>query len=133
MSISNDSYTAQEAPVRTYSTANKVGFVLAILLGAGGLVGLAFPTPEGEVGPPLPVVVFNAVVGVVIVAAVLVGWLRGSRAATRAAAIILVLSAITALPAFVAPDVPAPLVMAAGVSVALTIVAVVLMLKPNRS
>lgn len=81
----------------------------------------------------MPVIIFNAVVGVAIVACVLLGWLRGSRAAIRAAAVILVLYAITALPAFVTPDVPAPLVVSAGVGVVLTIVAVVLMLKPKRS
>jgi hypothetical protein len=132
MSINEDQLTTTESAVHRYSTANKAGFVLAILLGASNLVGLASPTPEGEVGPPLAVLIFGAVVGIAIVACVVVGWLRGSRAAIRAAAIMLVLTAITALPAFVTPDVPAPLVATAGVFVVLTIVTLVLMLKPTR-
>ena len=45
----------------------------------------------------------------------------------------LILAAITALPAFVVPDVPAGLVAAAGAYVLLTIVTIVLMLKPSRA
>lgn len=131
MSISNDSHLASEATVQRYSTPNKVGFVLTMLLGLGNVVSIAFPTPEGEAGPPLAVLVFGSVVGVAIIAAVLVGWLRGSRTAIRAAAIMLVLTAITALPAFVTPDVPAPLRVSAAAFVLLTIVALVLMLKPS--
>lgn len=131
MSIRSDSVLSSEARVQRYSTANKVGYVLTLLLGLGNVVSIAFPTPEGEVGPPLAVLAFGAVAGVAIIAAVLVGWLRESRAAIRAAAIMLVLTAITALPAFVTPDVPAPLRAAAAAFVLLTIVAVVLMLKPS--
>jgi len=130
MAISNDSHLATEARVQRYSTSNKVGFVLTMLLGLGNVASAAFPTPEGETGPPLAVLIFGAVVGVAIIAAVLVGWLRGSRAAIRAASIMLVLTAITALPAFVTPDVPATLRVSAAVFVLLAIVALVLMLKP---
>lgn len=132
MSVNEDHLTTGEIGVPRYSTANKAGFVLAILLGASGLVGLASPTPDGEVGPPWGVLIFGAVTGIAIVACVLIGWLRGSKAAIRAAVILLVLTAITALPAFVTPDVPAPLVASAGIFVVLTIVALVLMLKPSR-
>lgn len=131
MAISNDSHLAAEATVQRYSTPNKVGFVLTILLGLANVASIAFPTPEGEVGPPLAVLAFGAVAGLAIIAAVLAGWLRGSRAAIRAAAIMLVLTAITALPAFVTPDVPAPLRVSAAAFVLLTIVALVLMLKPS--
>ncbi len=131
MTIRSDSHLSSEATVQRYSTANKVGFVLTLLLGLGNVVSVAFPTPEGEVGPPLPVLLFGAAAGLAIIAAVLVGWLRRSRAAIRAASIMLVLTAITALPAFVTPDVPAPLRAAAAAFVLLTITAVVLMLKPS--
>lgn len=131
MTISNDSLQASEATVQRYSTANKAGFTLTLLLGLANIVSVAFPTPEGEVGPPLAVLIFSAAVGVAIIVAVLVGWLRGSRAAIRAASIMLVLTAITALPAFVTPDVPAGLRAGAAAFVVLTIVALVLMLKPS--
>jgi hypothetical protein len=79
------------------------------------------------------ILVVDAVLGLGIIVAVLIGWLRGRRAAIRAATAMLILAAITALPAFVVPDVPAGLVAAAGVYVLLTIVTIVLMLKPVRA
>jgi hypothetical protein len=45
----------------------------------------------------------------------------------------LILAAVTALPAFVEPEVPKPLVVAASVYVVLTILTVALMLKPRRA
>ncbi len=131
MSNRSDSDLSSEATVQRYSPANQVGFVLTLLLGLFAVVLIAFPTPEGEVGPPLPVLLFGTIAGVAIIAAVLVGWLRGSRAAIRAAAIMLVLTAITALPGLVTTDVPAPLRATAAADVLLTIIAVVLMLKPS--
>jgi hypothetical protein len=114
-----------------YTATNKVGFVLALLLGLGNVVSLASPTPDGEVGPPLAILVVDAVLGVGIIVAVLVGWLRGRKSAIRAATVLLILAAITALPAFVTPDVPSGIVAVAGVYVLLTILTIVLMLKPG--
>lgn len=123
--------TIRQTGVSMYTTPNKVGFVLALLLGLGNLLSLASPTPEGQAGPPLAILIVDAVLGVGIIVAVLVGWLRGRKAAIRAATVLLILAAITALPAFVAPDVPSALVAAAGGYVVLTIVTIVLMLKPG--
>lgn len=120
--------TTQQTGVSMYTTANKVGFVLALLLGLVNVVSLASPTPEGEVGPPLAILVVDAVLGVGIIVAVLIGWVRRRKAAIRAATVMLILAAITALPAFVA-DVPSGIVAVAGVYVLLTIVTIVLMLK----
>lgn len=123
--------TIRQTGVSMYTTPNKVGFVLALLLGLGNVLSLASPTPEGQAGPPLAILIVDAVLGVGIIVAVLVGWLRGRKAAIRAATVLLILAAITALPAFVAPDVPSALVAAAGGYVVLTIVTIVLMLKPG--
>lgn len=123
--------TPSEALV-TFSTRNKVGFVLAILFSAPNLLGPLFPTPEGEVGPPLLVLALGAVLGLVTIAAVVLGWARRNRAAVRVAAAAIIVSAITALPAFFAPGVPAGLRVIAAVSVLLAIVTVVLMLTPAR-
>ena len=130
----NQSTTAQTAtggPVE-FSTANKVGFVLAILLGILDMVSMANPTPEGEVGPPLPILAFGTLLGLVTVIAVAVGWARRNRAAIRAGAAARILSALLALPAFIAPDVPALLKTLAAVFILLTIVTLVLMLSPGR-
>lgn len=125
--------TTNERRTANYSTLNKVGFVIALLLGVANVAALANPTPEGEVGPPLVILIVDAVLGVGIIASVLVGWIRGSKAAVRAATVILILGALTALPAFAEPEVPRVLVVLAAVYVLLTIVTVAFMLKPARS
>ena len=123
--------TSSEAPV-PFSTRNKAGFVLAILLSLPNLVGPLFPTPEGEVGPPMLVLVLGSILGVVTIGAVALAWTRGNRSAVRVAAAAIIVGAITALPAFFAPDVPAGLRVFAAVSVLVSIIAVVLMLTPAR-
>ena len=123
--------TPSEATV-PFSTRNKAGFGLAILLSLPNLVGPLFPTPEGEVGPPMLVLVLGSVLGVVTIAAVVLAWARGNRSAVRVAAAAIIVGAVTALPAFFAPDVPAGLRVMAAVSVLVAIIAVVLMLTPAR-
>lgn len=115
-----------------YTTLNKVGFVLAILLGLLNVASVASPTPEGEVGPPMAILVVDAVLGAGIVGAVLFGWLTGRRAALRAATVMLILAAVTALPAFFV-GAPSALVALVAVYVLLTIVTIALMLKPQRA
>ena len=115
-----------------YTTLNKAGFVMAILLGVLNVGAVASPTPEGEVGPPLAILVVDAVLGIGIVVAVLIGWLKGRRAALRAATVMLILAAVTALPAFFVGAPPALVAMVA-VYVLLTIVTIGFMLKPRRA
>lgn len=115
-----------------FSTRNKVGFALAILISVPNLVGPLFPTPEGEVGPPMLVLALGTVLGVITIGAVALAWVRGNRPAIRVAAAALIVGAVTALPAFFAPDVPAGLRVIAAVSVLLSITAVALMLTPAR-
>lgn len=115
-----------------YTTLNKAGFVMAILLGLLNVASVASPTPEGEVGPPLAILVVDAVLGVGIVVAVLVGWIKWRRAALRAATVMLILAAVTALPAFFVGAPPA-LVALVAVYVLLTIVTIAFMLKPRRA
>jgi hypothetical protein len=114
-----------------FSLANKVGLVLAGILGASDLVGLFFPTPPGEVGPPLAILVLGSLLGVVTVVAVVAAWRTRRRGLVRLAAGTRILSMITALPAFFA-GVPAWLVAVVALVVVLTITAVVLMLLPPR-
>lgn len=132
MTVSDNSTRTGGQPMTTYTAVNKAGFVLALVLGLLNVVALANPTPEGETGPPMAILVVDAVLGAGIIVAVLVGWLRASRAAIRAATVLLILAAITTLPAFVSPDVPSALIAISGVYVLLTIVTIVLMLKPRR-
>ena len=131
-SQSSTSDTTQSEATVPFSTRNRAGFVLAILLSLPNLVGPLFPTPEGEVGPPMLVLILGSVLAVVTIGAVALAWARGNRSAVRVAAAAIIVAAVTALPAFFAPGVPAGLRVIAAVSVLTSITAVVLMLTPAR-
>ena len=98
----------------------RAGLVIAALLGVGDVVSAFFPTPDGQVGPPLPVVLLGGV-----------AWRTGGRGALRIVAGLRVLSAITALPGFFV-DIPAWLKLLTAVFVVLTVVCGVLVLTPAR-
>ena len=115
--------------VTRITTRNRVGVVLAVLLGLTDVVGLfVTPTPgPGEQGPPEVVLIFGAVMGVITIAACVYAWVRNSRGGLRVAAATRLLSMITALPAFFVEGVPAPLVMTAAMGVVITLVTVALL------
>jgi hypothetical protein len=113
------------------TTRTRAGLVLAALLGVADVVTAFFPTPEGQVGPPLPIVLLAGLLGVVTLAAVAVAWRTGRRGALRLIAGTRVLSAVTALPAFFV-DVPPALKLIVAVGIVLTVVCVVLVLSPAR-
>lgn len=114
------------------STKNKVGLVLAGLLGLGDILFFfLMPTPEGEVGPPDGILILGLVCAIVTVVAVLVAWTKANRGAIRIAAGARIVSMLTALPAFFV-DVPADVKITVTVLVVVTVVSVVLMLSPAR-
>ena len=55
----------------------RVGLVLAALLAVGDVVSAFFPTPDGEVGPPLPLVVLGGLLGIATLVAAVVAWRTG--------------------------------------------------------
>jgi hypothetical protein len=113
------------------TSRTRAGLVLAALLGLVDVVSAFFPTPEGEVGPPLPIVVLGGLLGVATLAAVAAAWRTGQRGMLRIVAATRVLSAISALPAFFV-DIPAALKLVVAVAVVLTVACVVLVLTPAR-
>jgi hypothetical protein len=115
------------------TVANRVGLVLAALLGVADLVSIAMPTDPDQPGPPMAVLVVGMLLGVVTLAAVVLAWVTRRRAWSRVTAGSRIVSALTALPAFFVPDVPPALVASAAVAVAVTAVAVVLLLRRPRS
>lgn len=130
--------TAQASPVvvpnRAPSTRNKIGLVLAVLFGLADLSGPFTPVgaDDGQAGPPMPVLVAGAVLGLVTLVAVVFAWRNASRVAARIVAGTRILSALSALPAFFVTGVPAPVVALVAVSVVLTVVCVVLVLAPPK-
>jgi len=113
------------------STKNKVGLVIAGLLGLGDISAILMPTPEGEVGPPFGILVLGTICGVITVIAVVIAWAKANRGAIRVAAGARIVSMLTALPAFFV-DVPAGIKILVTAVVILTVVSVVLMLSPAR-
>lgn len=124
--------TMTDTPTATTSTRRqKVGLVLAGLLSLGNVSSAFGPQLDGEVGPPAVVLWAGTVLGVIGLVAVVVAWRTGSRAALRVAALALIITALTAVPAFFV-DVPASIKILVSVSVLLTVAAVVLMFSSAR-
>jgi hypothetical protein len=113
------------------SSRTRTGLGIAALLGLADVVSAFFPTPDGEVGPPLPIVILGGVLGVITLVGVVLAWRSGSRGWLRTVAGVRVLSAISALPGFFV-DIPAWLKLLTAVFVVLTVVCVVLVLAPAR-
>ena len=113
------------------STRQKIGLAIAGLLSALSIPSILSPAPAGTVGPPLGVLILDSLLGVVGLVAVVIAWRTGNRAAVRAAAGALIVSMLTALPAFFV-DVPLAVKAATAISVLVTITAVVLMFSPAR-
>jgi hypothetical protein len=112
------------------STRQKVGLVLAALLNLTSIPSVLFPPSDGEDGPPMVVLVVSTILGVIGLVAVIAAW-RRNRLALRVAAASLIVQALLAIPAFFA-DIDAGIKLAAGASVVVTIVAIVLMFSPAR-
>lgn len=113
------------------TTRQKTGLALAGLLSVGNIASVFQPTPDGQVGPPLVVLVLGAVVGAIGLAAVVLAWRNGNRVALRVAAGTLILTTLTALPAFFV-DVPAGIKLLVAVTVVVTVAAIVLMFSSAR-
>ncbi|HSO64312.1 MAG TPA: hypothetical protein VLQ78_04340 [Ornithinibacter sp.] len=122
--------SATSSPTRV-SRRQRTGLVLAGILSALNIASVAGPTPEGEVGPPAVVLWAGTVLGIVGLAAVVFAWRTGSRAALRVAAGTLIITALTAVPAFFV-DVSAVVKALVALSVLMTIAAVVLMFSSER-
>ena len=111
------------------SGKNKTGLVLCGLLGAADVASLAALSQHGtDNGPPAAVLVANAVLGVLTIAAVIFTWRTRSRLGARIAAAARVLSALTAVPAFFVDDVSTGFIAGGGAVVVLTLLAVWLLL-----
>ena len=116
----------------TWSTKNKIGFVLAIVYAITNLPSVLFPTDTGgEAGPPFAILLVCSVLAAVALVATVVAWRAGSKAANRLSAASLIVVTLTSLPAFFV-DVPAVVKIFVAAGVAWTIVMVVLMFSPPK-
>ena len=106
----------------------RIGLVIAAVL---GVADIAAAIAGGGDTPPIAVAIPTAAFGLITLVAVGYGW-HGRRAAIGTVVAVRVLSALGAVPAFFADDVPAPFVTAAAAIVVLTVVAVALLIPPLR-
>lgn len=123
--------TSISAPVgRTAApTGNfRTGLILAIALGLVNLPFLAIPTPEGESGPPLGVLILSAAIGLLSVVTAWIAWRNGNRAAVRVTAACVILNAVSTLPAFFV-DVDAWIKLVSSLYVLASVLCIVLLFK----
>lgn len=116
----------------TWSTRNKVGLGLLITYAVTNVPSVFFPAPDGEVGPPLAILVACTLLAVIGTVAGVLAWVRRSRAAARLGAISITLITISGLPALFV-DVPAAIQALVAVSVVWTIAAIVLTFTGRRT
>jgi hypothetical protein len=126
-STSPASIDRQDPYVRT--GLNTVGLVLGVLLSIADFAGLGLigSGSDDEAGPPAPVLIFCAVMGVLTIVGVVALWRGGSRRWLRLAAGSRVLSAVTSLPAFFVDDVSASLKAVSALGILVTVGALMLM------
>src|ERR1700710_2335299 len=114
-------------PTRT-TTQLRTGLAISAFLGLGNIPFLFSPTPDGQEGPPVAILVLSALVGLVSVVCAVIAWRSGNRLAIRINAAALLLNALTSLPAFFV-DIDAWIKVASAVGVILTVAALVLTLR----
>jgi hypothetical protein len=119
------------APTRAHVTGKqKAGLVICLIYGVFNIPSVLMPTPDGEEGPPMAILVIGSILGVVALVAAILAW-RGNRLAMRIGAGAIIVLTLTGLPAFFV-DVPMFVKALVAVSVVLTVVAVVLMFSGDR-
>lgn len=109
----------------------RIGLGLAGLLSVLNMASIGFPTEDGDVGPPLGILILGSVLGLIGLVAVVIAWRSGNRAAIRVAAGTLIINLLTSLPVFFV-DTPAFVKVLVGVSVIVTVLAVAMMFSPAR-
>lgn len=114
------------------TTRQKVGLGIAAFLNLANVAGLALPTPDGEEGPPLFVLVLGAALGVIGLVAVYLAWRKDSRRAIRVVAGTLIINTLLSLPAFFVDGIPDGIRILVGVATIITIVSIVLMFSSAR-
>ncbi|WP_238015861.1 hypothetical protein KZZ52_28495 [Dactylosporangium sp. AC04546] len=131
--------------MRTLTLSNKVGLVLAALLGIADVTGpapsavaaaLLFPQPTGQESDPfaiggpalVAVLVLAIVLGLSTITGVVLAWFRGSRLAARAVAAARVVAVLITVPVFLLEGLEAWLYVLAAAVVIVNITTIVLVL-----
>jgi hypothetical protein len=113
----------------TVTLRQRTGLVLGGLVSLSTIPSAFASAPQGEVGPPLAVMVLDTVMGVVGLVAAVLAW-RGRTGWLRLLAASLAVTALSGVPAFFV-DVPLSVKAIVGASILVT-VAIVALLFPSR-
>jgi hypothetical protein len=126
------------APVGTLkiSGRQKAGYILGLIVGFTNIPGAFVPGGDTEsgapTGPPVEILAFGVVAGGLIMALLALAWRTGRRPLVRVAAVLMILVALTAIPAFFIDTVPAWVKLFAGAYVLATLASLVLLFSPSR-
>lgn len=101
------------------------------VLGVFSLADLASPLLTDGQHPPMFIALIGSGLGLISLILVVLAW-RGRTAAAIALLVVRVLSALTAVPAFLEPGVPGSAMTLAGIFIAGTLVGIVLVLAGVR-
>jgi uncharacterized membrane protein len=119
--------------MNSYSSRQRTGFILAAIVAFSNLPGAFVPTGDDDGGgPPIGILIFGAVAALLILGLLYRAWRSESEGSLRVAAGLMIVVALTAVPAFFVSDVPAAVRLFAGLYILGTIVSVVLMFSPAR-
>jgi hypothetical protein len=110
----------------------RAGLAISAFLGLLNLPFLFAPAPDGDEGPPAVVLIVSGVLGLACVVCAVVAWRSGNRLAVRINAAALIINALLSMPAFFV-DIAAWVKVGAAASVLLTVVALVLTLRRERT
>ncbi|TCM39616.1 hypothetical protein [Kribbella sp. VKM Ac-2568] len=106
----------------------RAGLIVFGVLSVGDLAGPLLT--DGE-HPPMSVALIGSALGLISLVLVVLAW-RGARRAVVPLIVLRLLSGLSAVPAFFAGDVPAAAMVAAGVTIALSVIGTALLLVPAR-
>ena len=112
------------------NTKQKVGLAICAAYSLLNIPSVLFPTSDDGEGPPFAILVVSSALGVIGLVCAVMAW-RGNRVALRVAAGSIILITLTGLPAFFV-DVPMAVKAVVGLSVVVTVVALVLMFAGRR-
>ncbi len=119
------------APVRSHTTTKqKVGIAIAGVYSVANIPSFLEAPDPGVEGPPMAILVVGSVLGVIGLVAAVMAW-RGNKVALRVAAGAIIVATLTGLPAFFV-DVPMFVKALVGLSVLITVLAVVLMFSSDQ-
>jgi hypothetical protein len=102
-----------------------------IVLGLLSLVEVAGPLTTDGQHPPMQIALIGAGLGLISIVLVILAW-PGRMAPAIGVIVLRLLSALTAVPAFLVPDVPIGAKIAAGAGITLTVVGAALVLAGLR-